>query len=257
MQKRYLKAMSVLMAIVVLFAGCTYHDQGNVDSEHGVTEQREKDGYVYSTVVQYSGENDSTEKYLEIAERSKKLLLLLEENIGAFVMDAYNYQDLDGEGTLLYTMNGLSYPLEIDPNGQSIRVSKNYFCHNPIETVDGSDLIEQIIYDDMTLNILVPEKYRSMEAQIIEAYRDRFYFEKVEAENDYNKMAHNSKLLNISPASLIIHIIYVKDGQQYFSYRSDCSPQTDNWITDPIVQIYTGNIHCNYAHSFMSQWVYF
>ena len=56
---------------------------------------------------------------------------------------------------------------------------------------------------------------------------------------------------------LNLNIIYVKDGQQYFTYRSDCAMQTGNWITDPIVQIYTSNIHCNYAHSMLSQWAYF
>ena len=151
----------------------------------------------------------------------------------------------------------LSYPVEIAPNGQSIRVSKNYFHYNPIETVDGSDLIDQIIYDDLTLNILVPEKYQNMERQIIEAYRDNFYFEKVQAENDYNEMADNAQVLNIPLESLNVHIIYVKSGQQYFTYRDDCAPQTKCWITDPVVQIYTSNIHCNYAHSFISQWTYF
>ena len=53
------------------------------------------------------------------------------------------------------------------------------------------------------------------------------------------------------------HIIYVKDGQSYFTFRSDCASATDNRIVDPIVMIYTSNIHCNYAHSIVSQWLYF
>ena len=51
--------------------------------------------------------------------------------------------------------------------------------------------------------------------------------------------------------------IYVKDGQSYFTFRSDCASTTDNRIVDPIVMIYTSNIHCNYAHSIVSQWLYF
>jgi len=211
----------------------------------------------YTTSIHYTGENDSTQKYLEIAERSAKLLSLLEKNHGAFVCDAYNYQSMDDDGTPLYTMNGMKYPQEIDPNGQSIRVSKGYFQYNPIETADGSDLNERIIYDDLTLNILVPEKYREMEEQIIEAYRDRFYFEKVQAENDYNEMAGIDEQLDIPKESLKINIILVKDGQRCFTFRSDCAANTDNWIADPIVQIYTANIHCNYAHSFLTQWTYF
>lgn len=213
--------------------------------------------HFYKTVVQYSGENESTAQYLAIAERSAELFPLLEENVNAFVMDAYNYQAMDDEGTLLYTMNTLDYPPELDPNGQSIRVSKNYFLYNPIETADGSELTDQFLYDDLTLNILVPEQYREFEEQIIEAYRENFYFEKVTAENHYNEMAEIEETLDIAESDLSIHIIYVKDGQSYFTFRSDCAPATDHYITDPIVQIYTSNIHCNYAHSFLTQDVYF
>lgn len=244
----------VLIAFVVILsmASC-----GSQASESGQDEKWSTYKNFYTTSIQYSGENDSDQKYLEIAQRSMELLSLLEENEGAFVCDAYNYQSIDDDGTCLYTMNGMHYPQEIDPNGQTIRVSKNYFKYNPIETSDKSELNEQILYDDLTLNILVPEKYRYMEDQVIEAYRGRFYFEKVQATNDYNEMAGIDERLDIPEDSLNVNIIYVKDGQRYFTFRSDCAAAADNWITDPIVQIYTANIHCNYAHSFLTQWTYF
>ena len=211
--------------------------------------------HIYTTQVQYTGEDDPVQ-YLEIAARSAHLLAELEDKAGAFVADFYNYQAMDDAGTPLYTMNGMQFAEEIDPNGHCIRVSRNYFAHNPIETADGSNLTEQFVYDDLTLNLLVPEKYRDMEDDIVEAHRDRFYFEKVEAENAYNQEAGISERMNIAKEDLKINIIYVKDGQDYFSFRSDCAPQTGCHVEDPVVQIYTGNIHCNYAHSFMSQWVY-
>ena len=211
--------------------------------------------HIYTTQVQYTGEDDPVQ-YLEIAARSAHLLAELEDKAGAFVADFYNYQAMDDAGTPLYTMNGMQFAEEIDPNGHCIRVSRNYFAHNPIETADGSNLTEQFIYDNLTLNLLVPEKYRDMEEDIAAAHRDRFYFEKVEAENSYNQEAGISDRMNIAKEDLKINIIYVKDGQDYFSFRSDCAPQTGCHVEDPVVQIYTGNIHCNYAHSFMSQWVY-
>lgn len=213
--------------------------------------------HFYKTTVQYTGENESTAQYLEIAQRSAELLPLLEESANAFVMDAYNYQSLDDDGTPLYTMNNMDYPQEIDPAGQCIRVSKNYFRYNPIETADGSELTERFIYDDLTLNVLVPEQYRELEEQILEAYRENFYFEKVQAENYYNEMAGIEKTLDISEEELTVNLIYVKDGQSYFTFRSDGAADTENLITDPIVQIYTDNIHCNYAHSILTQWLYF
>ena len=211
--------------------------------------------HIYTTQVQYTGEDDPVQ-YLEIAARSAHLLAELEDKAGAFVADFYNYQAMDDAGTPLYTMNGMKFAEEIDPNGHCIRVSRNYFAHNPIETADGSNLTEQFVYDDLTLNLLVPEKYQDMEEDIVAAHRERFYFEKVEAENSYNQEAGISDRMNIAKEDLKINIIYVKDGQDYFSFRSDCAPQTGCHVEDPVVQIYTGNIHCNYAHSFMSQWVY-
>ena len=211
--------------------------------------------HIYTTQVQYTGEDDPVQ-YLEIAARSAHLLAELEDKAGAFVADFYNYQAMDDAGTPLYTMNGMQFAEEIDPNGHCIRVSRNYFAHNPIETADGSNLTEQFVYDDLTLNLLVPEKYQDMEEDIVAAHRERFYFEKVEAENSYNQEAGISDRINIAKEDLKINIIYVKDGQDYFSFRSDCAPQTGCHVEDPVVQIYTGNIHCNYAHSFMSQWVY-
>lgn len=40
------------------------------------------------------------------------------------------------------------------------------------------------------------------------------------------------------------------------TFRADCARETGSWVTDPIVAVYTGNIHCNYAHSFLTQWTY-
>lgn len=207
---------------------------------------------LYTTAVHESGEDESTGKYLEIAQRSEKLVAMLEEKAGAFVMCAHNYQDADGEGTPLYELNGLSIPVEADPSGHCVTVSRNYFDVNPIETEDGRPVKELLVEDDMTMNLLVPDMYRDMEAEIIAAHREDFYFQKVTAENDYNELAGIPDRLEINPEDLHINIIYVKDGQSYPSYRADCLP-----VANPVAQVYTGNIHCNYAHSFLSQWLYF
>ncbi len=246
------KIFLLLIIFPILLIGCGERQK----SEAGGSKW-ENCKNLYTTVVSATEEDEDGKKYLDIAERSVELFKLLEDNVEAFVMDAYNYQDDDGEGTPLYTLNNLTYPVEIDPYGQCIRVSKNYFKFNPIETTEGGSPSEKLIYDDLTLNILVPEKYKDKEDQIKKAYRENFYFEKVTATNEYNKGAGITESLDISEEELNVNIIYVKDNQKYFTYRIDCAVQTDNYVQDPIVQIYTSNIHCNYAHSFMSQWVYF
>lgn len=210
--------------------------------------------YLYTTVLKYSGEDDP-KAYLEIAGRSKELLALLEEKAGAFVMNAYNFQDADGEGTPLYEMNQTDLPIETDPAGHCISVDRNYLDIHGIKTAEGSPAGDDLIIDDRTQNILVPEKYRDREQDILREYRAAFFFEKVTAENSYNKDAGLPERLGLTQEDLTVNIIYVEDGQRYPVYRKDIVSE-GGFITDPVVQVYTGNIHCNYAHSNLSQWTY-
>ncbi len=208
--------------------------------------------------VNYTNEAEEKKLFMEKAKQSFELFKLVEDNADAFVMDAYNYRrndtttNPDLHGSPIYLSRNLNYPSEIDPDGQCIRVSKNYFKLNPIETADGSKLEEKIIYDDMTLNLLVPAKYKDMESLITKAHIDRFYYEKVDAANNYNEEYGIDEKLEIPKENLKINIIYVKDGQKYSAYRSDYADDTDNCIEDPIVQIYTSNIHFSYISKMMS-----
>ncbi len=218
---------------------------------------------VYCSNSDNVDEQQWKEQLSEVEKQSFELFRLIEDNADAFVMDAYNYQlnDTPTEpelyGSPIYLSRNLNYPSEIDPDGRCIRVSKNYFKLNPIETADGSDLIEKIIYDDLTLNLLVPEKYKDMEELIIEAYRERFYSEKIDTANNYNKEYGIDERLEIPKENLKINIIYVKDGQKYFSYLYNCVEDHDRCIEDPVVQIYTSNIHFSYIYKMMIFNVYF
>ena len=211
--------------------------------------------YLYATALTYSGEDDP-KAYLEIATRSQKLLSLLEEKAGVFVMNAYNFQDVDGEGTPLWEMNRRDLPAEIDPAGHCVCVDRNYLDLHGIKAAGGTPASESLVIDDRTQNILVPEKFKDREQDIIKAYRARFYFEKVTAENSYNEDAGLSERSDLTEEELTVNIIYVEDGQSYPVYREDIVCENGS-ITDPVVQVYTGNIHCNYAHSNLSQWTYF
>lgn len=253
-------ALAVLLAGTACLAGCgaePAQPQSQTVQTSSVA-QEPRQTYLYRLKVQNTGEDTDTETYLQIAERSWQAFRVLEESAGLMLMDAYNYQDIDGEGTPLYAYNTLKYPEEIAPNGRSIRVNVNYLRHNPIATADGQDLLIQIADSDTELYVLVPEKYRSMEEDIRKAYREDFYFEKVTAENDYNEMAARPERSPLTMEDLSVNIIYVKDGQKYNTYRPGyCAAADGGWVTDPVVKVYTSNIHCNYAHSFLSQWSYF
>lgn len=69
--------VSTLMVLVVMLSMTSCGDQA---SENEQDKKWSAYKNFYTTSIQYTGENDSTQKYLEIAERSAKLLSLLEKN---------------------------------------------------------------------------------------------------------------------------------------------------------------------------------
>ena len=170
----------------------------------------------------------------------------------------------DPEGRYVYATE-LKYSGEDDPKAYleiAARSQKllslleeNLDIHG-IKAADGSTAGEKLVTDDRTQNILVPEKFKGREQDILKEYRAQFYFEKVTAENSYNEDAGLSERLELAEDDLTINLIYVEDGQSYPVYREDIICE-NGAITDPVVQVYTGNIHCNYAHSNLSQWTYF
>jgi putative ABC transport system permease protein len=202
-------------------------------------------------VIPTAEERESEEVELTNAFKATAFYTELAENADVFICDTWNYGIIEGKPR--YEHN--EYPLasvEVDSYGHSIRVSKNYFRHNPIETSDGSDLISNFVDADNTLNVLVPEQYRLREQEISDAYLDRFYFDKIEVENIYNER-QGRPLNSTGKDGLNIHIIYVKDGQSYFTFNKEIAVKTGYRITDPVVMIYTANIHPIQTYSMMSR----
>ncbi len=251
--KSIFKWMIICFTVAVILPGCQTSENASPESSG---EEAVK-SVLYTTVVKYTKEKDSDQDYLEIAQRSQKLFPLLEKRVKAFCVNAYNYQDIDGEGTPVYEMNTLHYPIEFDPNGHTIEVSRNYFEFFPAETADGTALQEQLSGDENTLVLLVPEKLKAQEKEVIKAQRERFYFEKVEAANEINKAAGISERIRLTQDDLELRIVYMKDGQRYQLLRPDLITEEDGCVVDPIVRIYSSQTHCNYAHSLLSQWTYF
>ncbi|HBI62524.1 MAG TPA: hypothetical protein DDY31_15155 [Lachnospiraceae bacterium] len=59
----------------------------------------------------------------------------MEEKAEVFVIDADNYQDINGEGTPFYTMNGSSYPEDVGRILRTFKIKKN------VEVTDNGKII--------------------------------------------------------------------------------------------------------------------
>lgn len=189
------------------------------------------------------------------AEVNRKMMEFYEDvstNKKGFIINAFNYYWLDIYET--FNSEGIYSPafdVNIQPkihaaNGENVTISPNYLNVNPIIASNNIPIQDQIIYDDYILNILVPEKLRPYENYILIEYLHYFYFHKVEVENIYNIELNYP--INTTPIEdLSVHIIYVEDGQEYFTFNSRIRPKDRNMVKDPIAIIYTGNVDTSFV----------
>lgn len=68
--------------------------------------------------------------------------------------------------------------MDLSPNGYRIDISPHYLFLNPIMTVNGIDVQEQIIWVNHVLNLLVPEKLAPYEMYIFDDFLKDFIFKR-------------------------------------------------------------------------------
>ncbi|MDK2600350.1 hypothetical protein QO179_21415 [Bacillus stercoris] len=139
-------------------------------------------------------------------------------------MYADNYSVLERKGgkpIYFYTLNSTKENEVYSPSGRNVTISPNYLKINPIIGIKGKQITKkQLNLDPNTLNLLVPKKYAKFKEKIIKAYKEQFYFQKVEVENMYNKeIGHTSNALKKD--RLKINIIYTENSQKYFTFNSE------------------------------------
>jgi hypothetical protein len=166
------------------------------------------------------------------------------------LIDAKNYQSIDGLPA--YKMNANSEFGKYSIYGMSILVNENYLTRHLVVDSDGQPISDKIIKDPYTINLLVPVSLRSEEQQVYKSALESFYFKKVSIANLYHR-EFNESLEKTSVDNLRANIIYVKDGNSYFTYDSSISPETNNQVLDPIVYIDTQNFDPSEYYSYLTR----
>ena len=190
------------------------------------------------------------------SERKVAFYDAMSEYYTGFMMSTGDIGWLDDEFMFFNEMD-LGPAIAFSPNSRHrITISPNFLILNPIEAFNGEAIIEQIIFDDDILNILVPERLMYYEEEIVELYLEEFYSQKVIVSNIYNR-ALDLELNETPIESLSINIIYVRDEQYYFSFDPSIRPETGGRILDPIAVIYTGNLDPSFLSAKMTTSFYF
>ncbi|MGM7634446.1 DUF1430 domain-containing protein [Bacillus sp. Hm123] len=167
----------------------------------------------------------------------------IESENKAFLMESENFSVIDydnGEPIYSYTLNTTDKDEIYSSHGRSVTINKNYLHVNPINSSNGLAIDDQVQNDEDTLNILVPEQFKGLENQIIQSYKEEFYFQKVDIDNMYNREI-GSPLNEKKIEDLTVNIIYTEEGQDYFTYNS-FTGDSQNKIKDPIAVIYNENV---------------
>ena len=121
-------------------------------------------------------------------------------------------------------------PWQDDVN--TIEVNNTYLQKNVIYDVDGNPVNLTNSNDDRVI-LLVPEQYQSFDAQIREEF------------TRYDEIRYSSEDILLEAQGITppehptrgIEIIYVQDGQKYFTMNPDYGEGDSYYYTDPIVKV--------------------
>ena len=210
---------------------------------------------VYQILVSAVGLGDWQDVGLRIAYKKESLFWDLSESHNAFIVHTNHFHFLDfGGSPYVDPLN--APPLELSPNGYRVDISSNFLKINPIQAVNNIDVNEQIVWNEYTLNLLVPEHLRVYEEEIIRLYLDDFYFRTVTVAGFY---VEDMEAIENLPRrdDLRINIIFVESNQFYFSFDPWLRPETGGRILDPIAVIYTGSVHPEFLSALFTTSLFF
>ncbi|MCL1989712.1 MAG: DUF1430 domain-containing protein [Defluviitaleaceae bacterium] len=175
----------------------------------------------------------------------------MSEQFMGFFMNPGGIEDIDDDFSPYEGINVLT-----SPHGNRITISPNFLKLNPIEALNGIPIIDQLVWDDNVFNLLVPERLRSYEEEIVENYLGHFYLQVVHVSNIYNRNL-DLPLNETTIEAFSLNLIYVEADQYYFSFDSWVRPGTGGRILDPIAVIHTGNFDPSFVNSNMTSSFYF
>lgn len=159
-----------------------------------------------------------------------------------FIIDAENFYDADGRP--LYKLNEKENT-NIEPDGKTIIIDKNYLKEHRIETFNNQNVLNYLVNDENTQNIIVPVKYKKYKKTIEDNFKDNFTFKK-DIENYKGKI---DKKLNIN-------IIWVNNQVSYFTYDYKIGGGKNTLIA-PIAIIETGNTDpLNFETYFSTRYIF-
>ena len=190
-------------------------------------------------------------------DRLHEFFLRAEAEHEAFFFDGRDFWGYTSEEpTFFYEYLMEGNPFEaFQATFRRITISKNYLNQNPIFDIFGINVLESLINDDRTLNILIPEFYSHLKDELVQHYLNEFYWDRIVFINSTRELLEE-ELLDITKDDLSVNVIFTQPHQSYFTF-SRFFGNEQNIIIDPIAVIFNPYIFSGQTTSLISRAFFF
>ena len=148
-------------------------------------------------------------------------------NKGGLLVSPSNYFSYNN----FYGKESLNTRKEYDPiDGIALEVNAEYLRQNPIRDTNGNIISIEDEYGDYLI-ILVPEKYKEDEENLLQLYKEIYQFRRFVNEDIYNEYMNIEK---VDHPEIKIKIIYTENGQESFLYNPLLEEENQNSIIDSV-----------------------
>lgn len=245
-----MKAINMVVKMIFVFVGVFACVLSMSNISYTITQNQDIDKWMqtkdYATVdyapsvPPSNGKFDVTSEYQDSLHI--KQFFELTNNAGGVLLSPSQYYFFLEQGD--NGPNSYAQMKAYDPSKESVYVNNNYLQLNPIYDTNGNPVCLSDEYTN-TMTLLVPEKYRPYEADVLDIYtKDRTW--KYYSEEDNYKRAQGEDLNFDSSdinqvisyhGAMSVQIVYVQNNQSYFTYRTNSLQESGNRIVDPIAMV--------------------
>lgn len=236
---------SICLLIMAINIGINYKDL-MLQNSNKENWEKTKNYCFYEYKNDYSdyGKKEEQEMAYKLGIMSKKLFKLNNLKGGILVSPSTGIKLKD-------MIKGTINIEEYDPeNGNAIHVNSNYIREHKILDLDDNVVDIPKEYGN-SLILLVPNKYKEKESELLESYKQWYKFTRYVDEDIHN--GNNGMSLDNYP-DVNVNIIYIKDKQKHFLYNPNLEKQNNNYVEDSILIVVNsenmgGDSYLNYMSS--------
>lgn len=207
---------SLFLILVILSIWSQYHEL-RIKQENLKSWERSKDYGVFYPVMVGNDLEDLEKGFTKTTVTQVTGLYPLLKRMGAVYIDADDYE----QTSLRLNKNGM----------RSISVNINYLQEFPVYDVNQNPV--KISEDTSDWIVLVPEKYRSHEEEILN-YITKSRKSRTEGDENLFHVEVPDRVRNQA-----LKIIWIANGQKIFSFNPEVFRTENNMIVDPIIQVVT------------------